>query len=353
MAKTLEELKRENAEAEENQTSETPEEGVDTEADKTADEIVEELEEKTEESEEENNSSDDDSDSDETEDEPWMQTDEQTSDDANISVPVAKHAQLRKKLKGTIREQNDELEALRAENEALKAKIQPPGTDAPQAAPSVEVGPRPRLDDFDLDEEKYNAALDEWHDKRIEAKLQTHTQTSAQIAEAQQAAQRLKTTVNSHYERAEQLIEQSGISPDVYQQADTNVRQMVESVRPGQGELITDHMISVLGDGSEKVMYYLGRNSTALSHLQSLLVTDPQGLQAMAYLGRVASDVTAPRKKQSTAPKPAAQIRGDEANKGDPAKKWHKKYKSAGEDIQTRFNIKMEAKRAGVDVSNW
>lgn len=341
MAKTLEELKREN-EAEEKAETETETE--------VEEESPEETEEVTEGKETEETSETEESES--TDDvEPWMQSEEQTSEEnESLSVPVAKHASLRRRLKGELREQKSENEALRAEIEELKAKITPPGQ--PAVTTDQGVGPRPKLEDFDFDDDKYNAALDDWLDKRVDAKLERHTQQHVQTSQQQQATQRLQAAVDSHYERAEQLIEKAGIAPDVYQAADATVRGMFENMRPGQGDLIADQVISTLGEGSEKVMYYLGRNKNALLDLQNAMLDDPTGMKAMAKLGRISADVTAPRKKQSTAPKPSAQIRGDEAVKGD-ANSWHKKYKKAGDNIQDRINIKISAKRAGVDVSNW
>lgn len=342
MAKTLEELKRENAAAEEADSeveTETEVEAQSQEETETADES-EETTESTDEVEAETE-----------EVEPWMQSEEQTSEEnESTSVPLAKHVSLRRRLKGELKDERLENDALRAEIEDLKSKIIPPGQ--PAVTTDQGVGPRPKLEDFDYDEDKYNAAVDDWHDKRVDAKLQKQTQQQVQTSQQQQVIQRLQVAVDSHYERAEQLIEKAGIAPDVYQAADATVRSMFETMRPGQGDLIADQVISTLGDGSEKVMYYLGRNKNALTALQAAMMDDPSGMKAMAQLGRISAEVTAPRKKQSTAPKPSAQIRGDEAVKGD-GKSWHKKYKAAGDNIQDRINVKIAAKRAGVDVSNW
>lgn len=40
---------------------------------------------------------------------------------------------------------------------------------APKEQP-IDLGPRPRLEDFDYDEDKHNAAVDAWHDAKFDAK---------------------------------------------------------------------------------------------------------------------------------------------------------------------------------------
>lgn len=337
MAKTLEELKAENAAVESVET-EAPQAEVETEE-------VEAVEEETEDAEEVAETSEDDAE--ETETEAWMQADEQTSDNDDQSVPVAKHAQMRGKLKGTIKEQSSEIEQLKAEVEALKSA----NTQQPVQT-QYNLPPRPTLDQFDYDEEKHNAAMDAWYDARMDAKLNANTQQANQTNQQQQAANAIQTAVDSHYEKAEKLIEQSGIAPETYKQADVTVRRALEEVRPGQGDTVADFIISVLGDGSERVMYNLGVNKAKLQKLQADLVTDPSGMKAVAYLGRLSAELSTPKKRKSNAPAPSRQLSGD-ASGSDPSKAWLKKYKAAGDDVQKRFNIRREAKQSGINVKDW
>ena len=336
MAKTLEELKAENAAAEE----------METEAPQVEEEVAEAkaVEEETEEQEEAAETSE--SEAEETDTEAWMQVDEQTSDSEDLTVPVATHANVRKKLKGTIKEQNSEIEQLKAEIEALKGGVSQKPVQTNHNMPK-----RPTLEQFDYDEDKYSAAMDNWYEAKIEAKLNATTQQATQETKKQQAEQAIQSAVDRHYENAEKLIEQSGIAPDLYRQADVSVRQAIEEVRPGQGDLVTDFVISVLGEGSERVMYNLGVNKSKLQKLQADLATDPSGMKAVAYLGRLSAELM-PKQRKSNAPPPSRQINGD-ATSGDPAKSYLKKYKAAGNDVQKRFNIRREAKKAGVDVKNW
>lgn len=274
--------------------------------------------------------------------EPWQQTDDQSSD----GVPVGTHIKVKQKLKGRISERDDEITRLKAEIEKLK-------TGNNGQADTTELPKRPKPEDYDTDEE-YQAALDQYDDNAMVARLDKAEQ-QRRVKEAQtQARQALDAAVNNHYERAEKLVSESGISPDVYKETDTAVRQAIESVRPKQGDIIADQIVSFLDEGSEKVMYYLGRNKSALNELKSLLSTDPSGIKAAVYLGQQKERLTNPQKKRSRAAKPESQISGDESgnNKGSALKR---KYDQAHKDRnpQLAYNIKKEARKTGVNVSGW
>ncbi len=336
MAKTLEELKAENA-AKEAEETETPQVDVEAEEIKAVDEEVEETEEDAETSDEE---------AEDPETEAWMQTDEQTSDHDGTAVPVAKHVSMRNKLKGAVKEKDSEIETLRAEIEALK------GATVQSVQTQSNLPNRPTLEQFDYDEEKHNAALDAWYDAKLDAKLNSTNQNANIAKQQEQAKKALDLAVDRHYENAEKLIESSGISPDVYRQADVAVRSMLETARPGQGDVVADFLISTLGEGSEKVMYYIGRNPAKLAEIQADLMSDPSGMKAVAKLGRISAEVSAPTKRKSNAPKPSRQINGDAGTQGNSEKALKKKY-GAAKDAQTRFNIRREAKKDGVNVSKW
>jgi len=343
MAKTLEMLKAENAKAEE-ETNESVPQAEEVEAEGQA--VEEESEEVADPGEGEQTETGD------TETEAWMQTEEQTSegDDDGTVVPLSAHTKMRGKLKGRIGEQNEELEQLRAENASLKS-----GRPAPAQQPT-QVGARPKREDFDFDDDRYDAALDDWHDKRTDAKIASSQSGAAQTAAQTQAAKQLDQAVDDHYQRAAKLAEGSGITPELYQNADTVVRQTIESVLPKMGDVVTDNMIARLGEGSEKVMYFLGRNKTAQDKLRSSLVTDPSGISAALYLGELKSTVAAPQKRVSRARKPATQIQGDEGGSAKgAAKKLKETYRSAHKAGrgQAAYNAKKQAKAEGVDVSDW
>ena len=270
--------------------------------------------------------------------EPWQETDDQTSED----VPVGALMSVKRKLKGRISERDDEIASLKAKIEEMQSK--PAGQQLPK---------RPQEDDFDTDE-AYQKAVSEYEDQlvvqrfdRIEAE-KTRKDTITQAQEA------LQKSVDTHYERAEKLITDSGISPDVYKQADVTVRQAIEGLIPKQGDLITDNLIKTVGEGSEKVMFFIGRNKAALLELKTLLSNDPSGLSAAVYLGQQKERLNNPKRKTSQTPKPASKANGD-VQPGKKGRAFKKKYDAAhaGNKAQIAYNVKKEAKAAGVDVSSW
>lgn len=274
-----------------------------------------------------------DSEGEEQEVEPWM-----LEDDGDNEKPV-KFLKAKKRLKGEVEAKNKEVEQLRAEIESLKQK------PAPQPTGDLK---RPDELDFETTED-YHRALDEYHDKRYELKQQTVQQTQAQREVEMEVAE----AVDRHYDRAEKLIEEHGLKSENYKDADTRVRSAIEAIAPRIGDKVVDQFIKSMGDGSEKVMYHLGRNKTALSELQSILQTDKSGIQAAVYLGKKLEQLTNPTRRKTRAPSPAPQAKGDSG--GQTADAIKRKYDAAHKknDGATAFKLKREAKKAGVDTSKW
>jgi hypothetical protein len=282
----------------------------------------------------------------EPEKELWMleeEEGEQDPDDPSKQVPVGKFVSVKRKLRGQITERDEEIERLRRENEEL-AKLKPK---------EEMVLERPKKDDFDTDDEFYEA-LDKYNLNRTSETINRTRLEDQRKAEQKQAQEKLTEAVDSHYVRAAELIEKSGIKPEVYKAADTTVRKAVEAITPNLGDVIVDQVISILGDGSEKVLYFLGRNKAALAKFQNLLASDKSGMKAAVYLGQEKQRLTNPIKPRSTAPNPATNIKGDEMVTGAEAR-FKKKYDAAHskKNLQEAYNVKKEARKAGVDVSGW
>lgn len=244
---------------------------------------------------------------------------------------------------------NSEMDDLKAEIEALKL-----GSNNSTATTGAGVKPRPRLEDFDYDDGQFNSAMDEWYDDKINSRISTASQTQAHEAQAKRASEAMNLAVDGHYERAAKLAEASGISPDVYKNADLSVRQAIEGVMPNMGDVITDNLISRLGEGSEKTMYLLGRNKSELAKFTNILANDPTGIDAAIHLGKLQASKTQPVKRKTKAPAPARSVQGDSST-GNASGKHAKAYESAHKkgDMQAAFNARREAKKAGVDVSKW
>jgi len=278
------------------------------------------------------------------EQEPWMKEEDGEQDpDPSKQVPVSKFVSVKRKLKGQISERDEEIEQLKLENAELSKHK--PITETTLV--------RPKRDDFDTDEE-FDEALDIYNQSRTTEAINRTRIEDDKKAEQIQAQDKLTEAVDGHYERAETLVEESGIKPEIYKAADTTVRQAVEAITPNLGDVIVDQVISILGEGSEKVIYFLGRNKTALAKFQSLLASDKSGMKAAVYLGQEKQRLTNPVKLRSNAPDPVTNIKGDVPLTGAAAK-FKKTYDAAHgkNNLQQAYNAKKEARAAGVDVSQW
>jgi hypothetical protein len=333
MAQSLAELKEENA-VEEVKTEAAPqvaEEEAEIEAVDAGSEEVKEVAE----------SPDDEPGEAETED--WMRTDEDVDKKFTDQDIAAAKNKFKAKLE---RKHDEEMQDLRAENARLKS--------GPQ---SVEAQPKPTRDQFydavDPDEAYLDAVLD-WKQDQSSAKGAVQANQAEAVRRQDAHQQEVNTSVDQHYERAVSLATESGISSELYQSADMNVRSAIEAVLPKQGDAVTDLLIANLGEGSEKVFYNLGVNETNRNKLSELLRTDPGGLKAAMYLGSLKAELTAPSKRTTNTRKPAANASGDTAPTGDD-KSFKQKYDKANKsgDTQSAFTARMNAKQAGVNVTTW
>ena len=343
MSKTLEELKEENKAAEEQAKLDSEAKAKELLEDDDADVLDVEAQAKKDvedaANDEDEDDLDDDPDAKKDKDvvELWMDTDDPDAKKDKDFVPVGAHVEMKSKLRGRLSEKDDELEKLKAENEALRA------------GKKVEPLVRPNPDDFTVQAE-FDTALREYEDFEFADRTRRVRISDDQKAKQATATKVLTENVNEHYGRAATLLSKSGIAPELFKHADNKVRKAVEALMPGVGDLVIDSLISTLGEGSEKVMYYLGVNETALNKFQSLLVKDPLGLQAAVYLGQEKQRLTITTKHRSNAPAPAKNANGDITKGGEKGLK--RKYEAA-KSPQEAYDIKQKAKKAGTDTKNW
>lgn len=274
----------------------------------------------------------------------WMKED----DDQTLSdvMPVSAHIRAKRKLKGRIEEKDSEIENLKKEVDDLKKQRS-------VSTPKDETLIRPKESDYES-VEAYQTALDEYEDKRLDSKFSV-VQGRKQLQETQtKAIQQLNKAVDEHYLRADKLIEISGISAETYKQSDEAVRNALEAVRPGQGNIITDQIIAILGDGSEKLIYKLGRSKALRGEFITLLSEDPHGLKAMAFLGEQKAKLLNTTRRKSNAPAPSNEINGDTTS-SNKERGFRKKYDEAHSkgNSQAAYTAKKEAKAAGINTSKW
>jgi hypothetical protein len=283
--------------------------------------------------------------------EAWM--DDGTSGDQPAVMPQVAHMSIKNKLKGRIADRDSTIASLEAKVAALEAgKNQSPNVAQPtpgKAIPSV-----PKRAEYD-DDDSYFEAVDKYHDAAAQDRYARLDAQNAQKRQVQQAHQTVQQATESHFDRAAKLVESTGISPDLYKAADLSVRKAVESILPGAGDTVTDQLIANMGEGSEKVMYYVGNNVQAQAQFKSLLAEDRSGLKAAIYLGEQKTRLTKPHDGSSHAPAPAPELGGGDGGSPAGTQDFKKIYDAAdkADDPQAKINAKLDAKRAGVDVSKW
>ncbi len=348
---TLDELKAENAAIEAKANNEPIEDKQEVIKDEYV-EVKEEVKADTEETKPEEEGEG------KTELESWQLTEEaETSEDDQKSgfVPnheAAKRRKQAKALKGELNDTKDENKELLARIAALEADKQP------QVDTSVKPLVKPTREQFDYDDDAYDAAIEKYYDDKFDQKLSAHSTNTNQKSqqEAQQQAINVakQKSLDDHYGRAAKLVSQGKVTEESFKGADTVVRMTLEKMYPGQGDSSADALISTLdslGEGSEKVMYQLGVNPSKMQELQSKLTADPSGMLACAYLGQLQSQVQTPGKRRSQTPAPSSKADGEggSAGKGGSLQKAYDK----ADGSQERITIKRKAKLQGVDVSNW
>lgn len=340
MSQTLEELREENAAAEA-ANAQVPQTGADDVDDTAADDTTGG-----------DDHADDQGDQQDQQAEPedWMKGDDQESQETDTErkftsrdIKAAKTA-VRAKYE---RQHQSELDQMRAELEELRNKsvVQQPA-DKPK---------REQFYDHDDPDEAFLEALADWRVSERIAKEQAGKQQYERQRQQLEVHQKISSSVDQHYERAAELAAASGISPELYKAADLRVREAIEGVYgEGGGEHVTNKLIARLGEGSEKVMYKLGVSPKCLAELTSKMREDPEGLQALFYLGKLSAELTAPARKRSNTPAPATNVQGD-ANTTDLSRNLLRKYQDAHKrgDTQAAYDIRSEAKGKKINVSTW
>lgn len=337
MANTLDELRAENA-AEEAAKAQAPQPGASDVDDAAADDL------NTDDNLAEGGEGEE---GQQAEPESWMKGDDQESHGADkkftdSDIGAAK-AKLRSKLEA---KHQTELDELRNQLEELRRN-----TVSPQ------LSAKPKRDYFydqDDPDEAYTEALADWKLKETLSRQHQETQQYEMQRKQLEVQQSIESSVDQHYERAAVLAAASGISPELYQSADHRVRSAIDGVFPGGGEQVTNSLIASLGEGSEKVFYNLGVSPKRLAELTSKLASDPSGLQASIYLGRLSAELVTPMRKKSNTPPPATTVQGD-ANTTDVGRNLQRRYQEAHKkgDTQAAFNIRREAKAKNINVNSW
>lgn len=328
---TLDELRAANAAADAEQASQQPD--VDhQEDDQVVDEVV------TEEAAE----------GDETEAQ-GEETEEWLKSDSTQAVPLAKHVELKHKLKARLSEKDDEVAQLKAELEQLRAG----GVMNQQQQPAPMKFPK--LSDFDYDEDKYAEAVNKYSSDFFEAKLNSHNSSNQAKQQQELVNKQKQAALEQHYERAESLVKANKMSAETYSNAELKFRQGLHQIT-GNGDQIADEIIARLGEGSAKVVAHFGVNDSAMANLKDMLQSDPTGLKAAVYLGQLEAKFSGiATNKLSKAPAPDSEVKASAPAGAATLESMRKAYQAASRagDTQKAFDLKRKAKASNINTNNW
>lgn len=311
-----------------------------TETEEVEETEVEEAETEAEETEQE--SEQEEGEAEEADEQPeWAKTD---SDREKGAVPVAKHVEIKHKLQGKIADKDAEIAALKQQLEQVQAA-------PPQYSEELEIAKEAWEFDGTTEEyQRYKAQVD----ARNAIKLQrSEQQRQANEQRQREEAARVEAELDKHYERAAALVT-SGIikQPEQFQAAEQTVVKSVDSIVPGAGAGVVNMMISRLGEGSEKVIYHLGANATALREFENELRADQTGIRAAMFLAeKKALFNSKPAVKPKPVPKPDVPLQGKAPVIAQEQRAYEKAHKSG--DIEKALGIKMAAKAKGINTTNW
>lgn len=206
------------------------------------------------------------------------------------------------KLRTERRERATQAEELKRQNEELLAKLALLSNPQP-AEPVI-----PTLESCDFDDSKYAAKMVEWQQHQVKKQLADLQRSQLEQQQAQLMQQKAEQEIAQHYERAAAL----GV-PD-YEDAERVMRDEF-----GDGAI--DSVINAIGEGSERVLFHLGKNAAKRKEIADLLRHDPSGLRAMTRLGQILATLSTepPANKISHAPAADKPVSGGQSGGGESA----------------------------------
>lgn len=206
------------------------------------------------------------------------------------------------KLRTERRERATQAEELKRQNEELLAKLALLSNPQP-AEPVI-----PTLESCDFDDSKYAAKMAEWNQYQVKKQLADLQRMQLEEQQTQLMQQKAEQEIAQHYERAAAL----GV-PD-YEEAERVMRDEF-----GDGAI--DSVINAIGEGSERVLFHLGKNAAKRKEIADLLRHDPSGLRAMTRLGQILATLSTepPANKISHAPAADKPVSGGQSGGGESA----------------------------------
>ena len=149
---------------------------------------------------------------------------------------------------------------LRKQSREDKKRIKELEAQVQQAKPAekpIEVGPKPKLADFDYDEDQFETAVEQWHER----KRQVEQQQAAKQAEEEKAKQAWQQKMQSYEERRQNVA--------------SKVRDFEELEEAAKDKLTPTQQGILIhaAENPELIMYHLGKNPKKAQELSG--ITDP------------------------------------------------------------------------------
>ncbi|MCJ0927915.1 hypothetical protein MTX11_07870 [Acinetobacter lwoffii] len=160
----------------------------------------------------------------------------------------------------------------------LEAQVQ----QAKPAEKPIEVGPKPKLADFDYDEDQFESAVEQWHER----KRQVEQQQASKRAEEEKAQQAWQNKMQSYEERRQTVA--------------AKVRDF-EEVEEAAKDKLTPTQQGILihaAENPELIMYHLGKNPNKAKELAE--ITDP--IQFAFAAAKLDSQMKIQTRKPATQP---------------------------------------------------
>jgi septum formation inhibitor MinC len=198
-----------------------------------------------------------------------------------------------KDLRKNNREKDKELRELRRQLEQVQSR--PTEQQPPQQADVIP--PKPTLESCEYDEEAYEAALTDWHEKKGRAEQSKQQQQRQQ----QEYQQRFQQRVEAHKQRAAKLPVK-------------DYQEMEEIVRAEVPDMHKEILIHCADEGSELIAYGLGKSQ----QLRQRVAAETDPIRAAFLLGQISKQVSlAPKPKKAIKPEPEVRGGGADAKQDD------------------------------------
>lgn len=200
--------------------------------------------------------------------------------------------------------ESDLVKHLRRENRKLHQQVAETRKQ-PQAEEPIVVGPRPKIEDFDYDQERFDQELDAWDERREQKRQQ-----DARVEAGQRQQQQRWQQVQDDYKTKKAALPFAD-------------RDTAEATAFAELSEVQQAVIASTAANPALVIYAAGKNPARLAELAA--VEDP--LKLAHLIGKLESKMTIT--KRTRPPNPDTPVRGSSVAMGDSAKQLEKLEKEA------------------------